>query len=204
VAGDASALCGRGRPDFGHFTLVGAAATRLSGIILLIPFTPLVRESTRFFSRAKKSNPQKFLDYFCHDAFGKSECVVDKNTATLDTASSCGDICRMIATAQQIRMVRAALRLSQADVAVRSGLSLTGYNDVEAERSSPRAATLGRIQEVLEREGARFTSDGSVRIVPKGEQFIVPSGQNPDEETVLLAKAIVNASRRAKGMTELS
>jgi transcriptional regulator with XRE-family HTH domain len=53
----------------------------------------------------------------------------------------------MIATVQQIRMARAALRLSQAEVAARSGISATAFNDLETESSSPRAATLSAIQD---------------------------------------------------------
>jgi|GEM_PF-3019437 len=106
----------------------------------------------------------------------------------------------MIATVPQIRMARAALRLSQAEVAARSGISATAFNDLETESSSPRAATLSAIQDMLEREGARFGTDGSVRIVPKTERFIVGPGQNPTPETLRAALAIVNSSRALKNL----
>jgi transcriptional regulator with XRE-family HTH domain len=106
----------------------------------------------------------------------------------------------MIATIQQLLMARAALRLSQADVAIRAGISKTAFHDLESGASSPRAATLSAIQSVLEREGARFSADGAVRIVPKTGRWIIEPGQNPTPETTRLAMEIVNASRALKNL----
>lgn len=67
----------------------------------------------------------------------------------------------------------------------------TGY-------SSPRAATLSAIQAVLERDGAKFALDGSVRIASKGEKFLVEPGQTPDDATLRAAAAIIAAGKKAR------
>ena len=77
-------------------------------------------------------------------------------------------------------MARTGLRLSQAEVARRAGISTTGFNDLETGFSSPRAATLSAIQAVLESDGAEFALDGSVRIVPKAERVCWPPGMVAD------------------------
>lgn len=95
-------------------------------------------------------------------------------------------------------MARSALRLHQADVAARAGISKTAFNDLETGYSSPRVATLTSIQRVLEREGAVFSADGSVRIEKKADRFIVEPGQNPSAETLQAAMAIVAAARKMR------
>jgi hypothetical protein len=64
---------------------------------------------------------------------------------------------------------------------------------------STHAAIVG----VLEARGAIFGPDGSVKIVPPAERFIVPPGQNPSSKTRALALAIVNAARQRDGLAPL-
>ena len=111
----------------------------------------------------------------------------------------------MIATVQQLRMARAALRLSQADVASRAGISKTAFNDLETGGSSPRAATLSAIQRVLEHAGAFFGPDNSVSVIPpRGDRFIIEPGQHPTAESLRIALEIVNTSRALKGLPLLT
>lgn len=103
----------------------------------------------------------------------------------------------MTPTVLQIRMARAALRFSQADIAARAGISKTAFNDLEAGSSSPRAATLSAIQDVLEREGAEFAVDGSDEGLSFRNNPNAGPG-NPDEATLQAARAILAAGKKAR------
>jgi transcriptional regulator with XRE-family HTH domain len=65
--------------------------------------------------------------------------------------------------APQIRAARAMLGLTQAELAKRAKISVTGLNNIESGQSDPRASTLEAIQSALELAGAEFF-DGAVRL----------------------------------------
>lgn len=106
-------------------------------------------------------------------------------------------------TLAQIKMARAALGLSQADMAKLSGISATAFNAIETGVSGPKVSTYQSIVEALEAKGAVFGRDGSVRIVPKSECFLIEPGQNPSPEERALALRIVNAGRQRDGLAPL-
>ena len=56
--------------------------------------------------------------------------------------------------APQIRAARAMLGLTQAELAKRAKISVTGLNNIESGQSDPRASTLEAIQSALELAGA--------------------------------------------------
>ena len=64
-------------------------------------------------------------------------------------------------TPVQLKMARAAVGLSQAEVAGRAGLSTAAYNAIEQAQSDPKVSTLARVQAVLERKGVIFGEGGS-------------------------------------------
>lgn len=100
--------------------------------------------------------------------------------------------------AQQIKMARIGLNLTQDELARRVGLSHTGYWAIETGQSDPRTSITRKIQAVLEREGAVFSGDGSVRILPKSERLIVEPGQDPSEATLRAAAAIIAAGQKSR------
>jgi transcriptional regulator with XRE-family HTH domain len=100
----------------------------------------------------------------------------------------------------QLKMARAALGLSQAQVASAAGISTTAYNSVEQGLSDPKISTLRAIQAALEDRGAVF-SDGGVRVGPPlAERFYVPPGAAGDREATTMAMNIVNQQRRRLGL----
>jgi transcriptional regulator with XRE-family HTH domain len=107
----------------------------------------------------------------------------------------------ILITPTQILMARAALRLSQAEVAAAAGLSTTAFNSVEQGLSDPKISTIKNVKAALEGRGAVFGSDGSVRIGPPRPRFIVADPENPpDRETRAAAIQILNASQKARGL----
>lgn len=65
-------------------------------------------------------------------------------------------------TALQIRMAKAALQWSNADVAESSGLHRNTIN--RAENGDARPATLALLQQTFENAGVEFLPDGGVRL----------------------------------------
>jgi len=65
-------------------------------------------------------------------------------------------------TAVQIRMARAALDWSQADLARASGVPLNTIWRVERKQTRPRRATLDALRAALESAGVRWTDAGGV------------------------------------------
>ncbi len=63
-------------------------------------------------------------------------------------------------TPEQIRGARAMLSLTQAELALRAGISTTGLNNIERGTSDPKASTLRAIQAALEAAGVQFHTDG--------------------------------------------
>lgn len=65
-------------------------------------------------------------------------------------------------TSEQIRAARALLRIEQDDLARRAHLSITTIRRIEAAKGAVRVAeaTVDRIRQVLEAEGAEFIADG--------------------------------------------
>jgi predicted transcriptional regulator len=57
---------------------------------------------------------------------------------------------------EQIRAGRSLLGMTQAELAVAAGLSVTGLNNVENGRVDPKASTLRAIQSALENAGVMF------------------------------------------------
>ena len=106
---------------------------------------------------------------------------------------------RMV-THSQIRGARSMLGLSQADLSKHSGVSLPRVVAIEAGRDCLQS-TWSAIVTALESKGARFSPDGSVRIVPERERFITAG--NPSPETLHAAMRIVNSARRARNLPEL-
>lgn len=102
-------------------------------------------------------------------------------------------------TAQQLRMARAALSLTIAQLAKASGISATSIAAIER-GGDFRSSTMRSIEASLRKQGAVFGADGSVKIVPKTEPAIWEPGQNPDATTKRAALAILNAGRRARGL----
>jgi DNA-binding XRE family transcriptional regulator len=60
----------------------------------------------------------------------------------------------------QIRGARAMLRLTQAELAEKAGLSKVALIHIEAAAGKPKAATLAAIQRTLEIAGVEFTEEG--------------------------------------------
>jgi transcriptional regulator with XRE-family HTH domain len=73
----------------------------------------------------------------------------------------------------QVRMARAGLAWSQADLASRSGVSARTVKNVEADRRKPRSETQAKISDALANAGADLDGDCSVRI--RGEVRSTPS-----------------------------
>jgi transcriptional regulator with XRE-family HTH domain len=65
-------------------------------------------------------------------------------------------------TPEQIRAARALLRIEQGQLARRAHLSIATVKRIEAENGAARVAeaTVERIRQVLEAEGAEFIADG--------------------------------------------
>ncbi|KNY19131.1 helix-turn-helix transcriptional regulator [Methylobacterium sp. ARG-1] len=70
---------------------------------------------------------------------------------------------------EQIRGARAMLGLTQAEIAKRAGMSVTGLNNIERGASDPKASTLDAIRRVFEEAGIAFTNGGEpgVKLVRK-------------------------------------
>ena len=102
-------------------------------------------------------------------------------------------------TPVQLKMARAAVGLSQAEVAGRAGLSTAAYNAIEQAQSDPKVSTLARVQAVLERQGVIFGDGGSVTLGPPPEVFVVPEGAAHDRKAVALGLQVANAQRRLAG-----
>jgi transcriptional regulator with XRE-family HTH domain len=66
-------------------------------------------------------------------------------------------------TPDQIRGARAMLGISQAALAAKAGLSVTGLNNIERGAADPKASTLGAIETALDMLGAEFP-DGAVKL----------------------------------------
>lgn len=64
-------------------------------------------------------------------------------------------------TPAQIRAGRALLGWSQARLAKASGLSLTGFSNIERGAADPKSSTLATIQRVLEAAGIDFVEGGA-------------------------------------------
>jgi transcriptional regulator with XRE-family HTH domain len=106
-------------------------------------------------------------------------------------------------TPTQIKMARAALGLSQAQVAELAGLSTTAFNSIEQGISDPKASTLRNIQAAFEAKGAVFYVDGGVNVVPKSERFIREAANPSSSATRTAALEIVNIGRRLRGQAPL-
>lgn len=65
----------------------------------------------------------------------------------------------LMISAEQIRGARAMLGLTQADLAERAGISVTGLNNIERGSSDPKASTLRAIQAALEAAGVIFVAE---------------------------------------------
>jgi transcriptional regulator with XRE-family HTH domain len=69
-----------------------------------------------------------------------------------------------VITAEQIRMARALLRMSAAELGRRAGVAATTISRCEAGSGIPQRVTVGtlnKIREALEAEGAEFTTGGN-------------------------------------------
>src|SRR5712691_1876677 len=97
-------------------------------------------------------------------------------------------------TADQIRAARALLRLDQAELAQRAGVSLATLRRVERGAENARASTRAAmaIQDALERAGAQFMPDG-VRC---------PRTRSPEEVEARYRKIIEISERSAKLLAE--
>jgi transcriptional regulator with XRE-family HTH domain len=61
-------------------------------------------------------------------------------------------------TAEQCRAARGFLKWGQADLAEKAGLALSTIKDFEAERRTPHASNLARIERTLAEAGIEFTN----------------------------------------------
>src|SRR5882672_8147848 len=97
-------------------------------------------------------------------------------------------------TADQIRAARALLRLDQADLARRAGVSLATLRRVERSTEQARASSRAAlsIQQALERAGAEFIADG-VRC---------PRKRTPEQVEARCRKIIEISKRSAKLLAE--
>jgi DNA-binding XRE family transcriptional regulator len=79
----------------------------------------------------------------------------------------------------QIRGARAMLNLTQAQLAVRAGLSPTALNAIERETSDPKSSTMRNIQGALEALGAHFHEDQGLFSIsaPESPRAIKDAGQ---------------------------
>jgi DNA-binding XRE family transcriptional regulator len=105
-------------------------------------------------------------------------------------------------TPVQLKMARAALGLSQAQVASAAKISTTSYNSVEQGLSDPKVSTLRSIQAAFETKGVVFGAGGSVRIGPPRPraEFLVADPDNPPDRASRAAAArILNVRRRMRG-----
>jgi transcriptional regulator with XRE-family HTH domain len=62
------------------------------------------------------------------------------------------------------------LGLTQADLAARAGISVTGLNNIERGSADPKASTLRAIQAALEFAGVEFTNGGQPGVRLKRQQ----------------------------------
>jgi transcriptional regulator with XRE-family HTH domain len=62
------------------------------------------------------------------------------------------------------------LGLTQADLAARAGISVTGLNNIERGSADPKASTLRAIQAALECAGVEFTNGGQPGVRLKRQQ----------------------------------
>lgn len=76
-------------------------------------------------------------------------------SSALDFFSGAATLSGVI-TPAQIRAARGLLNLTQADVARLTGLSTTGFNNIERGRADPKASTLSAIQRAFEEAGVEF------------------------------------------------
>lgn len=102
----------------------------------------------------------------------------------------------------QLKMARAALGLSQAQVAEAAGLSTAAYNAIEQGQSDPKVSTLRNVKAAFEAKGAIFSGDGSVRIGPPRPraEFLVASPDLPQDQAARASAArILNVRRKMRG-----
>jgi transcriptional regulator with XRE-family HTH domain len=104
-------------------------------------------------------------------------------------------------TPTQLKMARAALGLSQAQVASAAGLSTAAYNAIEQGQSDSRASTLRNVKAAFEAKGAIFGSDDSVRVAPAERIIKFPAGTTAEAKATALL--ILNADQKARGRPPL-
>jgi DNA-binding XRE family transcriptional regulator len=104
-------------------------------------------------------------------------------------------------TPTQLKMARAALGISQAQVAEAAGLSTTAYNSVEQGQSDPKISTLRNVKAAFEAKGVVFSSDGGVRVVPKAQIIRFPKGTTVEAKVTALQ--ILNAGQKSRGLPPL-
>jgi transcriptional regulator with XRE-family HTH domain len=85
---------------------------------------------------------------------------------------------RTLLTVAQIKAARALLGWKQEDLAIASGVSLAGLTNIERGTADPRAKTLAKIQDALERAGLEIIHKGDGK--GEGLRFAKAKGDRPE------------------------
>ena len=73
----------------------------------------------------------------------------------------------MALTGDDVRIARAAARLTQEQLAERAGLSKRGIQQIEVGTRRPRRSTEEKLRRVFDEAGVIFTRNGGVRLAPR-------------------------------------
>jgi transcriptional regulator with XRE-family HTH domain len=93
----------------------------------------------------------------------------------------------------RLRAARSLLGWTIEELGRRASVSPPRVAAIEAGKDA-LASTIARLVTTLEREGVRFSHDGSINLEPKSEKFTAVG--DPDAETIRKAKAIVSAAAK--------